>query len=87
MGLSLHARALKFHALRRNGMDAASWPSGAAADTRVDEVHDVDDEELEDDTEAPRLLALTPGDPPLDASMPAAASTGALPMSTSAPGD
>ena len=87
MGLSLHAWAVKFIALCRNGMDAASWPSGAAADTRVDDVNDVDDEELEDDIEAPRPPAPAPGDPPLDASMPAAASTGALPMSTSAPGN
>ena len=68
-------------------MDAGSWPSGAAADTRVDVVNDLDDEELEDDTEAPGLPAPAPGDPPLDTSMPAAASTGALPMSTSAPGN
>ena len=45
-------------------MDAASWPSNAAADTRVDDVNDVDDEELEDDIEAPRPPAPAPGDPP-----------------------
>lgn len=66
-------------------MDAASWPSGAAADTRVDEG---DDEELDDDSEAPQPPAPPAGDPPHEASMStrAASSTGALPMSMSGPG-
>jgi len=69
----------------RNGMDAASWPSGAAADTRLDEV---DDEELEDDSEVPRPPAPPPGAPPLDSmSTRAPSSTGALPMSMSGPSE
>ena len=66
-------------------MGAASWPSGAAAGTRVDEV---EDEELDDDVEAPRLPAPSPQDTPPDASMStrAASSAGVLPMSTSGPG-
>lgn len=66
-------------------MDAASWPSGAAADTRLDEV---DDEELEDGSEAPRPPAPPPGAPPLESmSARAPSSTGALPMSMSGPGE
>lgn len=66
-------------------MDAASWPSGAAAGMRVGEV---DEEELDDDIEAPQPPAPPPGDPPPDAPMStrAASSTGALPMSMSGPG-
>ena len=71
----------------RNGMDVASWTSGAAADTRVDEV---DDEELDDDVGPPAAPAgpHPGGQAPLDASMSthAASSTGALPMSMSGPG-
>ena len=66
-------------------METASWQSGAAADTRVDEV---EDEELDDDVEAPQLLVPPPGHPASDASMStqAASSRGPLLMSTSGPG-
>ena len=59
-------------------MEAASWPSGAAADTRVDEV---DEEELEDSGEAPHQQRLFWGDPLPYASMNtrAAPSTGRSP--------
>ena len=66
-------------------MDAASWPLGAAADTRVDETGD---EELDEDSEVPPPPALPAGDlrPEASMSIRAASSTGALPMSMSGPG-
>lgn len=66
-------------------MDAASWPSGAAADASAGEV--VDDE-LEEDSGGPPPAPALPGDPLPDASMStrAASSTGARPMSTSGAG-